>query len=131
MKQIALYLVKAIHLSYSMVALFGPLFIDDPLLLSIILFCIVLNYYFWASINMCILTKLEEYLGEESRVYENNRKKSFITNIIENCTGLDDMTIGDIITILPTLSASVILYKLNKDRLFPLPIPEITTTTQL
>lgn len=131
MKQIALYLVKAIHLAYSAIALLGPLFIDDPLLLSIILFFIVLNYYFWASINMCILTKLEEYLGEESRVYENNRKKSFITNIIENYTGIDDMTISNIITILPALSATIALYKLNKDRLFPLPIPEITTTTQL
>lgn len=133
MKEIALYAVKTVHICYSITALFGPLFIDDPLFLSFILFCIILNYYFWASINMCILTKLEEYLGEEPRVYENNNKKSFITNIIENYTGIDDMTISNIITILPMLSAYVALYKLNKDRLFPATLlqPQIAITENI
>ena len=115
MKVFLLYLVKTLHVFYFLSVGCIPLFFNDFLLLSIMLFMIVANLYFWYTLNDCPLNFLEEYLGGEKHRYkdsENNR--SFITVYIENMTGIDETTLSWVINFAPVISAFICLVKLYR-----------------
>ena len=115
MKTVLLYLVKSIHVCYSLSVMFVPLLINDFFVLSILLALIVMNLYSWYVMNACPITFLEEYLGETTHNYEkDNAKKSFITVFLQNTTGISDITLSNIIAIIPVISAMVCIAKLNK-----------------
>ena len=109
-----LYFVKTIHISYSILVILSPFFTNNVPYLLFVLFCIVLNYYSWVMLDVCFLTLLEEYLGQEPYKYSSgkNINKSFITITMEEITGLNENAIFNVISILPAIAASVCIYKI-------------------
>ena len=109
-----LYLVKTAHILFGLFMLIGPWIINEFNVLCILLFFTIGLYYSWYMLNICFITRIEEYLGEPAHVYEDANNKSFITVWVEQTTGWSDVFIKNVCSTIPAINAAVCLWKLRQ-----------------
>lgn len=108
---ILLFILQLFHFLLFLFSLLAPYLLNNNVALGILIIYNILIVTQWYLIGGCILTPLEEYLGNYKNEYENGNSKSYMVNICESL-GVSEATSFYIFVLIPIVNTTVCVIKI-------------------